>query len=74
MDSMPEAERLAAEIRHACWIVRSYRRPLQREQRAQAIARLGHTVRHAFASSEDFERLLAALVEGLQADDYRPPF
>lgn len=75
MEALPDAARHAAAIRNACWMVRHYARPLARvrEQRAQAIWRLGLTVREAFNSTEEFEPLLCALVEGLRPHD-PPPF
>lgn len=60
----------ADEIRHAAWMVRHYWR--NRTQRAQAIQRLGLTVREAFNSSDDFETLLVAVVDGLRPTDDRP--
>ena len=57
-------------IRHAAWMVRNYSRNKMR--RAQAIAKLGHTVRHAFTNSDDYETLLAALLDGLRPLDTRP--
>lgn len=60
-----------AEIRNSAWMVRHYcRNPLKR---SQAIQRLGCTVREAFASSDDFEPLLTAVVDGLRPKD-DPPF
>jgi hypothetical protein len=41
--------------------------------RAQAIQRLGLAVREAFNSSDDFETLLTALVDGL-TNTHKPPF
>jgi hypothetical protein len=46
-------------------MVRHYPRPTQRLQRAQAVQRMGLTVRAAFNASDDFELLLIAIVEGL---------
>jgi len=59
-------------IRNACFMVRHYPRPAQRARRAQAILRLGLTVRAAFNSTDDFEPLLAALLDGLRPNDERP--
>jgi hypothetical protein len=59
---------LVLEIYSACWWVRHYspqRTPQMRLKRAQAIHRLGLTLREAFNSSEDFEPILTALVDGL---------
>lgn len=72
MDTNSTAARVAS-ILNACYPVRYYRRPVQRELRAAAIAALGLIVRDAFNQSEDFEALLAAIVTGLAPDD-RPPF
>ncbi len=74
MPPPPAVERWCAEIRNGAYMVRAARRPAQRLQRAQAIIRLGATVRAAFAACADHEKLLAAIVEGLRPDDYRPPF
>jgi hypothetical protein len=57
-------------------MVRRYslaRNHLMRLQRAQAIQMLGLAVRDAFNNSNDFEALLAALVDGLRPKD-DPPF
>lgn len=74
MGRFTDTERHCAELREACWMLRHYRRPIQRAQRAQAVLRLGLTVREAFSASDDFEPLLIALVEGLKPEEYRPPF
>jgi len=60
------AERIAA-IYSAAWWVRHYCRPIhsQREKRAQALQRLGLTVRAAFEGSEDFEPILYAVCQSL---------
>jgi hypothetical protein len=52
---------LTAAIYQAAWWVRHYARPNQRKQKAQAIQRLGLTIRAAFNDTEDFEPLLYAL-------------
>lgn len=57
------------------WMVRHYalqRTPTERLRRRQAIRKLGLTVRAAFNSSDDFEPLLIALVEGANPKEYRP--
>lgn len=59
-----------AAIYNQCWLVRSYRRNDIR--RRQAIERLGLTVREAFTHSDDFEGLLAALVDGLSEKNNTP--
>lgn len=66
-----------AAILNAAWMVRHYARggrsSTQREQRDTAIRHLGITVRDAFTQSEDFEALLAAVVDGLRPHN-DPPF
>jgi hypothetical protein len=74
MQALPHTEQLAAQIRNAAWMVRHYRRPHAGATRAQAIQRLGLTVRAAFNKTEDFEPLLIAVVEGLRPEEYRAPF
>ena len=78
MQSLPQTERLAAELRNAAWLVRHYKRgrnsSIGRAQRTQAIQRMGLTVRHAFTVSEEFEVLLTAIIEGLAPKPYDPPF
>jgi hypothetical protein len=70
----PDTRELVAAILNAAWMVRHYARGSRRSiQRSQAIQRLGLTVRDAFDTSEDFESLLAAVVDGLRPED-RPPF
>lgn len=59
-----------ASILNASWMVRHYWR--NRVKRAQAIQRLGLEVREAFSSSEDFEPLLTAILEGLKPKDDQP--
>lgn len=57
-------------------MVRHYERgarlAIQRIQRQQAIQKLGLIVRAAFAESDDFEPLLAAVVDGLRPRDPQP--
>lgn len=62
-----------ARIRNAGFMVRHYIRPIQRAQRRQAIIALGVTVREAFndAEPEDFEELLAAILDALHPRDER---
>lgn len=72
----PDPAALAASILNAAWWVRHYalqRTPAMRRRRAQAVQRLGLTVRDAFNRSEDFEPLLVAIVDGLRPRD-DPPF
>lgn len=68
---------LVAAILNACWLVRHYRRGgrtlIQREERQEAIHKLGLLIRDAFNSSEDFEPLLVALHDGLNPEEH-PPF
>lgn len=69
----PDTGALVAQILNAAWLVRHYvrggRSTIQRKQRTQAIHELGLAVRHAFAESEDFEPLLAAVADGLKPRD-----
>jgi hypothetical protein len=72
-----DSSALVAAILNDWWMVRHYglaRNPAMRLQRAQAILKLGLTVRHAFNSSDDFEVLLAAVIQGGSPRDDRPPF
>lgn len=66
-----------AAILNAAWMVRHYARggrtAIQRKERKKAIRQLGLAVREAFRHSEDFEPLLAAVVDGLHPQDH-PPF
>jgi hypothetical protein len=66
-----------AAILNAAWMVRHYKRggrvAIQRAQRDQAIQKLGLIVRDAFSNSNDFEPLLAAIVDGLRPSE-EPPF
>lgn len=68
---------LVAAILNAGFMVRHYARGargrLQRAERTQAIQHMGLAVREAFNRSEDFEPLLAAVVDGLRPRD-EPPF
>ena len=65
---------LAAGIRNAAWMVRNYPRRIQRGQRERAIHELGLVVREAFNSTENFEPLLAAVVDGLRPRPEPEPF
>jgi len=63
------------EIYSACWWVRHYSPPrtaAMRLKRAQAIRRLGLTLREAFNRSDDFETLLTVLVDGLNTKETKP--
>ena len=72
----PDSAGLAASILNAAWMVRHYARggrsSIQREQRDLAIQQLGIAVRDAFAKSDDFETLLAAVCDGLRPKDEQP--
>lgn len=73
----PDTTQFVADILNAAWMVRHYARggrsSIHRTDRVQAIQRLGLTVRDAFSRSDDFETLLAAVVDGLRPTD-SPPF
>ncbi len=61
------AAALVAAILNDWWMVRHYapaRTPAMRRMRQQAILKLGLTVRNAFNSSDEFEMLLAAVLDG----------
>lgn len=74
---MRTAEQHVQAIRHAAYLVRHYgrgaRSRIHRSQRAAAIHALGLAVRQAFNESDDFETLLAAIVDGLRPRE-EPPF
>ncbi len=66
---------MVAEILNDGWMVRHYslqRTSVERARRAQAIQKMGLTVRNAFAQSDNFEPLLAAVADGLRPRDERP--
>jgi hypothetical protein len=68
----PDTGALIASIMNPAYMVRHYklqRTPTMRKQRAAAIRALGLAVRLAFNSSEDFEPLLLAVVDGLSPRD-----
>jgi len=73
----PETAQYVAAILNASWMVRHYarggRNGIQKQERSQAIQILGLEVRRAFDSSEDFEALLTAVVDGLRPKN-DPPF
>ena len=77
MDAQPQTARLVASILNAAWMVRHYQRggrlTIQREQRDLAIRHLGQIVRDAFTESEEYEPLLAAVLDGLRPNN-APPF
>ena len=71
----PDTATLVAAILNEAWMVRHYalrRTPSQRIRRAQAVLKLGLIVREAFDSSDDFEALLGAVLDGLRPRDERP--
>ena len=74
----PDTTSLVAAILNDGYMVRHYGRGARtawgREQRRQAIIKLGLDVRDAFNKSEDFEALLAAVVDGLRPRNESPPF
>lgn len=74
---MKTAEQHAQAVRNAAYMVRYYgrgaRSRIQRSQRTAAVHALGLTVRQAFNESNDFEPLLAAIVDGLRPRE-EPPF
>lgn len=66
---------LIAAILNDAWMVRNYgleRNESQRLRRAQAILKLGLTVREAFNATDDFEPLLAAICDGLRPRESKP--
>lgn len=69
----PDSAELVAAILNDAYMVRHYwrgaRTSIGRLHRQQAIIKLGITVREAFAKSDDFETLLAAVVDGLRPRD-----
>lgn len=75
-------ERTAADdvsaIYNACWWVRNYERGARVTAlslyRKQAILKLGLTCREIFNHTDDFEPVLAALVDGLRPRDPPSPF
>ena len=66
----PESTGQVHAILNAAWMVRHY--AYVPRKRAEAIRQLGLVVRQSLNSSEDFEPLLAALVDGLRPRDDRP--
>jgi hypothetical protein len=62
------SEHFRTAIYNDCWMVRHYQ--ARNDQKlAQAIDKLGRTVRYVFAQSEDFHDLLQALSDGLSDRD-----
>ena len=64
MQPDPTAAHVAA-IYNAAWFVRDLGRPHQHDKKAEAINRLGLTVRAAFDAGTDFEPLLYAIRDAL---------
>lgn len=61
----PDTSGLVDAIHNRAWLVRNCSRPSQREQRAAAIRQLGLACRSAFNTTEDFEPLFQAILDGL---------
>ena len=74
----PDTGELVAAILNCAWMVRHYARGARslilQKQRQQAIRKMGLTVREVFSRSEDFEPLLAAILDGLNPHDPGPRF
>lgn len=72
----PDHGETVARILNACWWVRHYRRRsrITTASRQQAILALGLILRDAFTRTDDFEPLLAALLDGLRPQEEDPPF
>lgn len=68
----PDTDDLVTSIRNAGYMVRHYRGYRNSLLRAQAILKFGLIVREAFNKSNDFETLLAAVVDGLRPRDEKP--
>lgn len=72
----PDTGQLVARILNDAWMVRHYARGgrtgIEQARREQAIQKLGLTVRDAFNVSEDYQSLLAAVVDGLRPRDDQP--
>lgn len=71
-----DTDALVAAILNDWWMVRHYARgarvAMHSAERAQAIQKLGLTIRHAFSVSDDFEALIAAVLDGGRPKDYQP--
>lgn len=71
----PDKTGYVVEIYNAWWSVRYYapqRSRSNRLRRAQAIRKLGLAIREAFNSSDDFETLIAAVVDGSDRCERHP--
>lgn len=73
MDGLTTGGRFAASIFNDAYMVRHYRRGVSRRLRAQALQKMGATVREAFSTCEDFEPMLYAIAVGLH-DPLDPRF
>lgn len=75
---LADTDALVAAILNDWYMVRHYvragRHSVPNALRAQAILKLGLTIRHAFNSSDDFEALIAAILAGGRPQEYEPPF
>jgi hypothetical protein len=76
MRSREDTDALIAAILNDWWMVRYYNRGGRTEigsaRRKQAILKLGLTIRHAFSSSDDFEALIAAFLDGGRPPERQP--
>ena len=73
----PDTGELVAQILNDWYIVRHYKRGgraggVGRERRQQAVQKLGLTIREAFNRSNDFEALIAAVLDGGRPQDHQP--
>ena len=71
----PDLGDLVIAIYNDCWPIRYYaeqRTAYARLRRAQAIKKLGLTLRHAFNTCDEFEALLGALIDGLSHKPNQP--
>lgn len=75
---LADTDALVAAILNDWYMVRHYARggrySTPSALRAQAILKLGLTIRLAFNTSEDFEALIAAILAGGRPQEYEPPF
>lgn len=69
---------LVSRIYNDCYMVRHYARGGRSEiaklRRHQAIQKLGETLRFAFNSTEEYETLIAAMLDGLRPLDVPASF
>ena len=70
---VPDTGLLVAEILNAAYMVRHHRRGsrlfVEAEHRREAIAQLGLILKKALNQSDDYEPILAAVVDGLRPND-----